>query len=146
MPRRKAATAVLDVSPAQAHYILGKLLEDRRITATELSGYLRRMQQEINELERRLSALKSSYQASPARPATSNRSRPSATGDEGRQRRQKKNRSSITPEQKASRQLQGQYMSLIRRFPADKRAAFKSLSKESGRQAAIDRMRAELPG
>lgn len=46
-------------------------------------------------------------------------------------------RSSITPEQLASRQLQGRYLGLIRQVPANKRAQYQKIAKEKGREAAI---------
>ena len=49
-------------------------------------------------------------------------------------------RSAITPEQLASRQLQGRYLALIRQIPASRRAQFQKLAKEKGREAAIKEM------
>ncbi|HYC60665.1 MAG TPA: hypothetical protein VEK79_13955 [Thermoanaerobaculia bacterium] len=51
----------------------------------------------------------------------------------------------ITTEQLASRQLQGRYLSLVRRFPANRRAAFAKTAKEKGREAAIREMQSSLP-
>lgn len=45
--------------------------------------------------------------------------------------------SQITPEQLASRQLQGRYLGLIRQVPANKRAQYQKIAKEKGREAAI---------
>lgn len=145
MPRRKATEAVQDITPAQAHYILGKLLEDKRVSVTELAGYLRSMEQEIRQLEQRLSELKASYGQNESRPSGKGEARGAGGGQQEKARKAGASRKPITEEQRASRQLQGQYMSLIRRFPAEKRAAFKAISKESGRQAAVDRMRSEIP-
>jgi hypothetical protein len=52
----------------------------------------------------------------------------------------RKRRSAITPEQLASRQLQGRYLGLIRQVPASKRAQFQKIAKEKGREAAIREM------
>ena len=49
-------------------------------------------------------------------------------------------RSAITPEQLASRQLQGRYLALVRQFPATRRAQFAKTAKEKGREAAIREM------
>lgn len=57
----------------------------------------------------------------------------------------KKRKTPITSEQLASRQLQGRYLSLVRRFPANRRAAFAKTAKEKGREAAIREMQASLP-
>ena len=54
-------------------------------------------------------------------------------------------RSAITSEQLASRQLQGRYLALVRRFPASRRATFARTAKEKGREAAIKEMQDNLP-
>ena len=50
----------------------------------------------------------------------------------------------ITPEQLASRQLQGRYLALIRQIPSAKRAAFQKTAKEKGREAAIKEMQSSI--
>lgn len=68
-----------------------------------------------------------------------------ATPSKGRGgKRGGKGRSSITPEQLASRQLQGRYLALVRRFPATKRAQYARTAKERGREAAIREMQDAL--
>ena len=47
---------------------------------------------------------------------------------------------SITPEQLASRQLQGRYLALVRRFPESRRSYYAKVAKEKGREAAIKEM------
>jgi hypothetical protein len=56
----------------------------------------------------------------------------------------KKQRAAITPEQLASRQLQGRYLALVRQFPATKRAGYAKTAKEKGREAAIKEMQDSL--
>jgi hypothetical protein len=56
----------------------------------------------------------------------------------------RRRRSRITPEQLASRQLQGRYLGLIRQIPASRRAAFQKTAKDRGREAAINEMRTVL--
>lgn len=53
-------------------------------------------------------------------------------------------RSAITPEQLASRQLQGRYLALVRQFPENRRSAFAKTAKEKGREAAIKEMQDSL--
>ena len=60
----------------------------------------------------------------------------------GRKRRRRK--SAITPEQLASRQLQGRYLALVRQFSANKRGQFAKVAKEKGREAAIRDMQDAL--
>lgn len=71
----------------------------------------------------------------------------SSTGDAaasapsaGKRRR----RARITPEQLASRQLQGRYLGLIRQIPASKRAQYQKIAKDSGREAAINAMKSAV--
>jgi hypothetical protein len=73
----------------------------------------------------------------PGRPPASEAS---ATGTAKRAKRGRKSRSSITPEQLASRQLQGRYLALVRRFPATRRAQYAKIAREKGREAAIREM------
>lgn len=49
----------------------------------------------------------------------------------------KRQRVAITPEQLASRQLQGRYLALIRQVPENRRAQYAKIAKEKGREAAI---------
>ena len=65
--------------------------------------------------------------------------RPAAGRKRGRRRR-----SSLSPEQLASRQLQGRYLGLIRQIPASRRGQYQKIAKESGREAAIKAMQETL--
>lgn len=143
MARRSRTEIAQGLTPAQAHYILGKLLEDRKVSASDVGGYVRRMEQEIRELETRLQELRNSIGgASGSSAGAARKGRPrkggAASQAEPKARRQRK---PITAEQRASRELQGQYMSMIRQVPAERRDEIKSVAKEKGRQAAIDQMR-----
>ena len=59
-------------------------------------------------------------------------------------KRGRRAKSPITPEQLASRQLQGRYLALVRQFPATRRAAFAKTAKEKGRESAIREMQDSL--
>lgn len=63
---------------------------------------------------------------------------PSKGGKRGRRS------SNITPEQLASRQLQGRYLALVRQFAENRRTAFAKTAKEKGREAAIKEMQDAL--
>jgi hypothetical protein len=76
----------------------------------------------------------SSAPAAPA--AAAETAAPSA----GKRRR----RARITPEQLASRQLQGRYLGLIRQIPATRRGQYQKIAKESGREAAINAMKSAV--
>lgn len=64
------------------------------------------------------------------------------SGSTGVKRRRR--RSKITPEQLASRQLQGRYLGLIRQIPASRRAQYQRIAKEKGREAAINEMKSAI--
>jgi hypothetical protein len=157
-------------TPGQAQYILERLIKDRRVSSAELSQYVSEMSQEISDLEARLQRLRDAAgplaaaaavgvaagaagvamvrrgrkpgrppgRRGPGRPPKSASASASAEG--GAKRRGRKKSSAITEEQLASRQLQGRYLALVRRFPASKRAQFARTAKERGREAAIKEM------
>jgi hypothetical protein len=56
----------------------------------------------------------------------------------------RRRRARITPEQLASRQLQGRYLGLIRQIPASRRGQFQKIAKEAGREAAINAMKSAV--
>jgi O6-methylguanine-DNA--protein-cysteine methyltransferase len=88
---------------------------------------------QITELERRLAALRGG--GCVAR----RRGRPPG-------RAQSASSSVLTSDQRASRQLQGRYLALVRRIPAGKRGRFGQIAKEKGREAAIRAMQREAGG
>ncbi len=72
--------------------------------------------------------------------ATAGASPAAAPAAPGKRRR----RARITPEQLASRQLQGRYLGLIRQIPASRRAQYQKIAKDSGREAAINAMKSAV--
>jgi hypothetical protein len=179
-PRRQFQGSL---SPGQAHYVLDRLIKDRRVSASEIDGYVSEMGKEISDLEERLARLRDAAghaaatavagiaagvaavrrgrkpgrpPGRPGRPGRppgrppGRRGRPPASasasasapaeGGTGGKKRGRKARTAITPEQLASRQLQGRYLALVRRFPAAKRPQYAKIAKEKGREAAIREM------
>jgi hypothetical protein len=169
---RKDGSSAPKLSGGQASYVLERLIKDRRVSQSDVNGYLSQMSNEISELEARLMHLKDAVggvasaaaasiasavaavrrkpgrppgKRGPGRPPGSGRKpgRPpaaaAAAAPEGGVKRRRR-RSAITSEQLASRQLQGRYLALVRRFPATKRASFAKVAKERGREAAIKEM------
>ena len=139
---RPRKSAEHDLTPGQASYVLQRLIGDRRITRNDVHRYLNDMRREIGELENRLASLRAATGGairsaiSALRPGR--RGRPPAA--EGRKRR----RARITPEQLASRKLQGRYLGLIRQIPASRRAQYQKIAKDKGREAAIKEMQTAL--
>ena len=115
-----------------------RLISDRRVSAAEVNRYLSQMNREIQDLEQRLQHLTEVNGRSKGGRVPS-RALPASGGD-GAAEPMRRRRRKITPEQAASRQLQGRYLALVRRFPANKRAHFAKVAKEKGREAAIKEM------
>ena len=170
MPRPRSNPPT-SYSHGQASYVLDRLISDRRISPGEVARYINDMQREINDLERRLEQLRaattgggaSSGTGAGAAAAPRRRGRPPGSGrgpgrPPGRPGRPpgrpaaaaaapqagRRGRSAITPEQLASRQLQGRYLALIRQIPASKRGQYQRTAKEKGREAAIREMQSVL--
>lgn len=53
-------------------------------------------------------------------------------------------RKPLTAEVRASQQLQGKYLALIRQIPASKRGQYQKMAKEKGREAAIKEMQSAV--
>ena len=157
MARPRSAASTPKLSPGQASYVIDQLLKERRISPGEISRYLSDMHREISDLEQQLASLRTAagaagggaWRAGAApgvrrgRPAASGgkRGRPAkaAAATAGPTKRRRRRRA-ITPEQLASRQLQGRYLGLIRQIPAKKRAQYTKIAKERGREAAVREM------
>ena len=131
----------LELSHGQAHYVLSRLLGDRRVTSADVKRYVGEMHHEIQKLEERLSSLRSA--AGSVIAAAVNKVRRGPGRPKGSTKK-KRASSALTPEQRASRQLQGRYLGLIRQIPASRRAQYAKIAKEKGREAAIREMAANL--
>ena len=150
MARPRKSAAQHHFSPGQAKYVLERLIKDRRISASDVRGYVNEMRSEIGVLEERLKslreaageAIRGAIQAlTPGR----RRGRPPGSGaSQPAAKTRAKRRARITPEQLASRQLQGRYLGLIRQIPASRRGQYQKTAKERGREAAIKEMSAVL--
>ena len=159
-PRQYTGT----LSPGQATYVVERLIAERKVSANDIERYVAEMGREISTLEARLQRLRDAAgpaamaaaagfaagaagaaiakgrRRGPGRPpGRPRRAAAAPTAAAGGKRRGRK-RASITPEQLASRQLQGRYLALVRRFPESRRAHFARIAKEKGREAAIKEM------
>ncbi len=135
MPRLKRTSSGLRLSPSQAQQVLRSLVNDGRISTTDLNRYL-----EIQQLEERLQSLRSGG----GRPGRPPGWRTAAAKPAPRGRRRRRRRGPITAEQLASRQLQGRYLGLIRQIPKSQRARYAKTAKDRGREAAIKEMQSVL--
>jgi hypothetical protein len=115
------------VSPAQAQWIVERLIADRRISAAEVRSLLLGLGQEITEIERRLSTLReASGSASVASPAP--RSEAPVAKTRKRQGRKKKGH---------PRGIAGTLAVLLRSIPAAEHAAIAAIRADKGIKAAI---------
>ncbi len=139
-PGRPSVSPTL--TPGQAGYVLERLIEDRRVSAGEVARYVGDMGREIDRLQQRLESLRAASegrsQLSPAR----RRGRPAGTAAPRTRRRGRP--SKLTAERRASQQLQGRYLGLIRQIAKSKRSQYQKLAKEKGREAAIKEMASAL--
>lgn len=141
---RPRKTAPPQLSAGQASYVLNRLVQERRISAADVSRYVSDMSREIDDLEKRLAALRAAHGAGAGTSAPARRRRPGrppaaapAAKAPGKRRRPRR---AITAEQLASRKLQGRYLGLVRQFPPNRRAYFAKVAKDKGREAAIKEM------
>ncbi len=139
--------ATLDkLTPGQAKFVLERIVADKKIKSREIDKYLKEMDSEIENLEHRLSMLRGAGGAGAASDTgrSPRKRRGSAAGTASSDKRSKRKRGSrkaTTPETQKSRQLQGQYISLIKRFSGKERDRFKILAKEQGREEAVKQMK-----
>jgi hypothetical protein len=115
------------LTPGQAVYVLDRLVNERRISARDVSRMAAEMHQEISNLERRLAMLRAGSGGSGRGSSSSRRS----TGP-------------VNPAVAASRRLQGEYMGLMRHITGRERARIKKIAAEKGREAAVREMRTKL--
>ena len=139
------------------------MISERRISPGEVNRYLGDIQREISDLERRLQSLREAGGAAraavgggtaaaaprrrgrpPGSPNKAAAAAPSAPAKASAAKGGARRRSAITPEQLASRQLQGRYLGLIRQIAASKRGGYQRTAKEKGREAAIRDMQDAL--
>ena len=140
-----------NVSPGQAQYILTRAMQDGKIRKSDIAAYSASLQEEINTLEGRLNFLKNAMKpavlgavaataAGKIVRAVRNRKGTGGNGAEAPVRQKTR----VTAATRASRKTQGRFLALIRQIPASKRAHFKKVVKERGREAAIKEMQSVL--
>jgi Arc/MetJ-type ribon-helix-helix transcriptional regulator len=119
-------TAV-SVSPAQAQWIVERLIADRRISAADVRSLLSGLEQEIRDIEQRLSGLRDA--AGPTAVASpAPRSEAPAAKTRKRQSRKKKGH---------PRGIAGTLSVLLRSIPAAEHAAIAAIRADKGIKSAI---------
>jgi hypothetical protein len=146
------------LTSGQAHYVLTRLVKERRVNAAEIRQYLGMMQQEIKDLEAQLQALREassgglapgarlspgrSVQSAAQRPAARPGAAASAPGANGAV--QKRRKPHLSPERREQLRLQGHFLSLLHQTPASRRSKFKVIRKQKGLKAAVDALRSSV--
>lgn len=110
-------------------------MHEGKVAASDVGRFF-----EIRNLERRLAELRGVVTKRRGRPPASQATAPAPAGG-GKRKRSSRN---LTPQQRASRQLQGRYLGLIRQIPASQRARYAKLAKDKGRESAIKEMQSAL--
>jgi hypothetical protein len=142
MPGRKSRTPA-ELTEGQAMYVLTRLVEDRRVSQSEVGRYVKEMEEEINTLEDRLRRLRSAQSGNPVRrPGRPARTVPDdASAEEApstrRGKRRRRRRQKLSPERVARLRLQGHYLAMMRRLPERKRAQYKKMFREEGLEATV---------
>ncbi len=140
----------LSLTAHQALYVLEKAVADRKLSAADVDRYVASIHHEISSIEERLTRLKDAV-VGPVKKLFGGGmpfplgGRKVAGGGGGEvpvpHSMKKKRKKRVSAEVKASRQLQGQYISALRNIPKNKRAAFQTIAKEQGREKAIAAMK-----
>jgi hypothetical protein len=123
----------------QANFLLTRAVAEGKIRTNDITRYQHEMKTEINDLETRLNGLREAVGVTSATEVKTKGNGHAKMAEPVTRRRHR-----ITPEQLASRQLQGRYLGLIRQIPATKRGKFQKLAKDKGREAAIKALHSVL--
>ena len=123
-----------NITPTDARDFLQNLIQEGKVAASDVARFF-----EIRNLERKLAELRGTVTRRRGRPPASQSA--AAAGGGKRKRRASRN---LTPQQRASRQLQGRYLGLIRQIPASQRSRYARVAKDKGREAAIKVMQSAL--
>jgi hypothetical protein len=124
------------VTAGQAHWVIERLLADRRITRQDVQRYLADLGHEIEEVERRLTSLREAAGQTPF----ASRTLPSAApANAGKRRPGRPKKGSGHP-----RGIAGTLAVLLRSIPAAEHAAIAAIRADQGIPAAINAARAAV--
>jgi hypothetical protein len=127
------------ITSAQAHYVVQRLIVDRRLSLAEIASHLADLPAEIQSVEARLASLRAIVNGSP----TVN-SQPSRVGIKPRtgRRTAAKRKAKATPSE--GRALHGRYIGYLRQFAEPQRIKYKAMAARDGKPLTIERMRKAL--
>ena len=160
MPRPRKAVVLPALTAGQASFVVERLIQDRRLSPREVSGYLTELAVEIRDLEVRIATLRNAAgtpaeaprtHRGPGRPKrrrAGRRGNPAMSGEilppvvpDSKPVRKRRR---ITPAQRAANQLQGRYIGYLRQIPAARRGFYQQIYLARGVEAAIAALRADL--
>jgi len=144
-----------NLTPHQAAFILEKALADRKLTDADIAKYLGAINDEIADLQERIARLTSAsgdgpYVRSSERQSARERSAARKTHTassvvaKSSPSTPTKKRRTMSPERKASMQIQGRYISYLRRMSPKDQPKFSAMAKKDGREKAIAAMKKML--
>jgi hypothetical protein len=119
----------MQMTPAQAHYVLQRLMSQGKIRESQVRAVLNRKSQEIAELREQLAVL----EGVDGRGARRGGRRSGGATRGGTRRR----RVAISPKVRALRRLQGKYMGYVRRLKPAEKARVRAVREKQGMEAAI---------
>jgi hypothetical protein len=137
-----------ELTDGQAMFVLTRLVEDRRVSQTEVGRYVQEMEAEISALEDRLRRLRQAQSGAPnggtrRRRATAEEASVQETTSTRRGKRRRKRHQNLSPERIARLKLQGHYLGMLRKMPKRQRAEYKKMFREQGLEATVLAMGAE---
>ena len=128
------------ITPGQATYVITRLLNERRLNATDITTYLRELHDEISAIEQRLATLRAAAPLratrSTARTTTASNTRPPHSTTTARRH--------FSPAARAKQKLQGSYLGYMRQLPEHDKPRFQAIKARSGFAAAITALRRHL--
>lgn len=138
LPTEDRMPASHSLTPAQASYVLERLIAERRISLADVRGYLAAMGSEIADIERRLATLREAASHSAAATIPTPRSAVAAPRKPTRKRRPTKGAGH-------PRGIAGTLAVLLRSIPAAEHAAIAAIRSNKGIKAAIIAARRAVP-
>lgn len=160
------------ITPAQATYLITRLLNDRKLTTTDITHYLNDLQHEITTITERLAILHAAAQPQPTPRTASNAPSPARQLPPNTPSRKRRTPSStrtkrtpshttpsnipvppnttrrarrhFSPAARAKQKLQGSYLGYMRQLPAHERPRFQAIKARNGFPAAITALKKHL--
>lgn len=131
----------MNITPGQAHYVITRLLNDKRITHQDITRALQHLNEEIRTIEERIASLQSLRATrSPARTASNT----IASNTAQKPKSSPKKRRHFSAAARAKQQLQGSYLGYMRQLPKREKARFQTIRTSNGFAAAIKALKKHL--